>query len=128
MQFELTGPYTASRTDSTAPCTLFDDVVGQALPAGNYELIVRAIPAAGIGRDDLTKTIDADQGRSGSHAGERKGFAGLVDEVAHGRAGAVFGLEVSRFASAATRFCAIRPWAVPMRTSGRNAFLMRVIK
>ena len=90
MQFELTGPYTASRTDSTAPCTLFDDVVGQTLPAGNYELIVRAIPAAGIGRDDLIKTIDADQGRPGSHAGERKGFAGLVDEVAHGRAGAVF--------------------------------------
>ena len=61
-------------------------------------------------RDDLIKTIDADQGRSGSHAGERKGFARLVDEVAHGRAGAVFGLEVSRLARNSVEWFQLLDW------------------
>ena len=43
-------------------------------------------------------TIDDDLGRSGSSAAGRTGFARLVSEVALGRAGIVFGLEVSRLA------------------------------
>ena len=61
-------------------------------------------------RDDLIETIDADQGRSGSQAGERKGFARLQDEVAHGRAGAVFGLEVSRLARNSVEWFQLLDW------------------
>ena len=61
-------------------------------------------------RDDLIETIDADQGRSGSQAGERKGFARLQDEVAHGRVGAVFGLEVSRLARNSVEWFQLLDW------------------
>ena len=43
-------------------------------------------------------TIDADLGVSGAQPGVRKGFERLKAEVAHGRVGAVLGLEVSRLA------------------------------
>jgi DNA invertase Pin-like site-specific DNA recombinase len=43
-------------------------------------------------------TVDKDQGRSGARAENRDGFQQLVSEVALGRAGIVFGLEVSRLA------------------------------
>jgi DNA invertase Pin-like site-specific DNA recombinase len=42
--------------------------------------------------------IDQDQGHSGSQAAGRDGFQLLIAEVGLGRAGAVFGLEVSRLA------------------------------
>ena len=61
-------------------------------------------------RDDLIETIDADQGRSGSRAGERKGFARLQNEVAHGRVGAVFGLEVSRLARNSVEWFQLLDW------------------
>ena len=61
-------------------------------------------------RDALIETIDADQGRSGSQAGERKGFARLQDEVAHGRVGAVFGLEVSRLARNSVEWFQLLDW------------------
>ena len=35
---ELTGAHTASRTDNTAPYSLYEDAAGQALPAGTYEI------------------------------------------------------------------------------------------
>jgi DNA invertase Pin-like site-specific DNA recombinase/uncharacterized protein YndB with AHSA1/START domain len=44
------------------------------------------------------QVIDEDLGRSGASTEGRSGFARLVDAVAHGRAGAVFALEVSRLA------------------------------
>ena len=56
VKLELTGPYTATRTASTAPYTLFEDFVGQALPAGNYELTVTAMPVAGSGHTATVKT------------------------------------------------------------------------
>jgi DNA invertase Pin-like site-specific DNA recombinase len=43
-------------------------------------------------------TIDEDLGRSGSSAAGRTGFGRLVSEVALGKAGIVYGLEVSRLA------------------------------
>lgn len=43
-------------------------------------------------------TIDEDLGKSGASAAGRPGFQRLVAEVSLGRAGAVFGLEVSRLA------------------------------
>ncbi len=42
-------------------------------------------------------TIDADLGMSGASSGARQGFEQLKLEIAHGRVGAVLGLEVSRF-------------------------------
>ena len=38
VKLELTGPKTASRTDSTAPFTLFESPAGQVMPAGDYTL------------------------------------------------------------------------------------------
>ena len=40
VRLELTGAQTVSRTDNTAPYTLFEDFIGQALPAGIYQLSV----------------------------------------------------------------------------------------
>jgi len=42
--------------------------------------------------------IDEDLGQSGSSASWRSGFQRLAEDVAHGRVGAIFALEVSRFA------------------------------
>ena len=38
VKLELSGPKTATRTDSTAPFTLFEDYVGEVMPAGEYTL------------------------------------------------------------------------------------------
>ena len=48
--------------------------------------------------DDTIIVIDDDQGKSGSSTAGRSGFAKLVAEVALGKAGIIFGLEVSRLA------------------------------
>lgn len=48
--------------------------------------------------EDMILIIDEDQGRSGASATQRSGFQHLVGEVALGKVGAVFGLEVSRLA------------------------------
>ena len=48
--------------------------------------------------EEHIEIIDEDQGQSGSSAEMRSGFNRLVSEVALGRVGAVFGLEVSRLA------------------------------
>jgi len=53
--------------------------------------------AAVLGWHDI-EVIDDDQGRSGSSADGRDGFQRLVSDVAMGKVGAVFGLEVSRLA------------------------------
>ena len=42
--------------------------------------------------------IDSDLGRSAASQGTRGGFERLCDQVAQGRVGAVFGIEVSRLA------------------------------
>jgi len=47
---------------------------------------------------EAVETIDDDQGRSGASAEGRGGFARLAEAVAHGEAGAVLALEVSRLA------------------------------
>ncbi len=60
--------------------------------------------------DDLIETVDADQGRSGSFAGERDGFSRLADAVARGRVGAVFGLEVSRLARNPVEWFQLLDW------------------
>jgi DNA invertase Pin-like site-specific DNA recombinase len=64
--------------------------------ARQYELRQRALdlgwPAEHI---DI---IDEDLGQSGSSASWRTGFQRLAEEVAHGRVGAIFSLEVSRLA------------------------------
>lgn len=53
--------------------------------------------AAVLGWQDV-EVIDDDQGHSGKSADGRDGFQRLVSDVAMGRVGAVFGLEVSRLA------------------------------
>jgi DNA invertase Pin-like site-specific DNA recombinase len=64
--------------------------------ARQYDLRGRAValgwPAQRI------HVIDIDQGQSGAHAADRKGFQHLVTEVSMGRAGIVLGLECSRLA------------------------------
>ena len=61
-----------------------------------YSLYERALrlgwPKEGI------EIIDEDQGRSGASSEFRSGFNRMVSEVALGRVGAIFGLEVSRLA------------------------------
>jgi DNA invertase Pin-like site-specific DNA recombinase len=47
---------------------------------------------------EQVEIIDEDQGQSGSSAEMRSGFNRMVSEVALGRVGAIFGLEVSRLA------------------------------
>jgi DNA invertase Pin-like site-specific DNA recombinase len=48
--------------------------------------------------EDAVEVIDEDLGRSGATADERNGFRRLAEAVAHGQAGAIFTLEVSRLA------------------------------
>lgn len=55
-------------------------------------------------------TLDADLGMSGAATGVRQGFEQLKQEVAHGRVGAVFGLEVSRFARNAVDWFQLLDW------------------
>ena len=48
--------------------------------------------------ENAVDVIDEDLGRSGATADERSGFRRLAEAVAHGSAGAIFTLEVSRLA------------------------------
>ena len=61
-----------------------------------YALADRAV-ALGWPREAV-EVIDEDQGMSGASTEGRGGFARLVDAVAHGEAGAVLAVEVSRLA------------------------------
>ena len=64
--------------------------------ARQYELRERAVA---LGWDaHQVRVIDADLGRSGAEATAREGFTDLVADVGLGRAGIVFGIEVSRLA------------------------------
>ncbi|MCP3882753.1 MAG: recombinase family protein, partial [Sulfitobacter sp.] len=55
--------------------------------------------AAALGwTPQLIEVVDDDQGLSGSSADERSGFGRIAYDVAHGKAGAIFALEVSRLA------------------------------
>jgi DNA invertase Pin-like site-specific DNA recombinase len=59
------------------------------------------------------EVIDEDQGKSGASSDGRTGFARLAHAVGHGEAGAIFAIEVSRYARASTdwqqllRLCAV---------------------
>jgi DNA invertase Pin-like site-specific DNA recombinase len=64
--------------------------------ARQYALVERA-RALGW-PEDAVDVVDEDLGRSGSTADDRNGFRRLAEAVAHGRAGAIFTLEVSRLA------------------------------
>ncbi|GMV44599.1 MAG: hypothetical protein AMXMBFR64_63150 [Myxococcales bacterium] len=61
-----------------------------------YALVERAV-ALGWEREQV-EVVDEDQGRSGKTTEGRSGFVRLAHEVAHGRAGAVLAIEVSRLA------------------------------
>jgi DNA invertase Pin-like site-specific DNA recombinase len=61
-----------------------------------YALRQRAIELGWA--NERIDTIDEDLGQSGSSAEWREGFQRLAEEVAHGRVGAIFALEVSRLA------------------------------
>jgi DNA invertase Pin-like site-specific DNA recombinase len=61
-----------------------------------YGLVERAIGLGWAGDD--VEVIDEDQGKSGSSADQRIGFARLADAVGHGEVGAIFAVEVSRLA------------------------------
>jgi Resolvase, N terminal domain len=65
-------------------------------PARQYALHERAV-ALGWPAERV-QVIDEDLGQSGTSAQWRRGFQGLADDVAHGRVGAIFGLEVARLA------------------------------
>jgi DNA invertase Pin-like site-specific DNA recombinase len=65
-----------------------------------YGLVERAI-ALGWRREDV-EVIDEDQGKSGASSEGRTGFARIADAVAHGEAGAVLAIEVSRVARSST--------------------------
>src|SRR4029450_1679431 len=62
--------------------------------ARQYALVERA-RALGW-PEDAVDVIDEDLGRSGTSADDRNGFRRLAEAVAHGKAGAIFTLEVSR--------------------------------
>lgn len=63
-----------------------------------YALVDRA---AALGwSTSAIEVIDEDQGKSGATTEGRSGFGRLADAVAHGRAGAVLAIEVSRLARA----------------------------
>jgi DNA invertase Pin-like site-specific DNA recombinase len=64
--------------------------------ARQYALVERA-RALGWPADDV-EVIDEDLGRSGATTEDRNGFRRLAEAVAHGKAGAIFTLEVSRLA------------------------------
>ena len=49
VRLELTGSQTASRTDNTWPYSLFEDIAGQSLPAGSYEISITAYPEPDLG-------------------------------------------------------------------------------
>ena len=55
-------------------------------------------------------TIDADLGMSGASSGTRQGFEQLKLEIAHGRVGAVLGLEISRFSRNAVDWSRLLEW------------------
>jgi DNA invertase Pin-like site-specific DNA recombinase len=61
-----------------------------------YGLVERA-RALGWSADAI-EVIDEDLGRSGATTKDRSGFGRLAEAVAHGRAGAIFAVEVSRLA------------------------------
>ena len=54
VRLELTGPQTISRTDNTAPFTLFEDIIGRSLPAGTYQFRATAYAAADLYGPRLT--------------------------------------------------------------------------
>lgn len=64
--------------------------------ARQYALVDRA-RALGWS-DHAVEVIDEDLGRSAATAQDRNGFGRLAEAIAHGRAGAVFAIEVSRLA------------------------------
>lgn len=64
--------------------------------ARQYALVERA-RALGW-PEDAVEVIDEDLGRSGATADDRNGFRRLAEAVAHGKAGAIFTVEVSRLA------------------------------
>jgi DNA invertase Pin-like site-specific DNA recombinase len=64
--------------------------------ARQYALVERA-HALGW-PEDAVEVIDEDLGRSGASTEDRNGFRRLAEAVAHGKAGAIFTLEVSRLA------------------------------
>ncbi len=64
--------------------------------ARQYALVERA-HALGW-PEEAVDVIDEDLGRSGARADDRNGFRRLAEAVAHGKAGAIFTLEVSRLA------------------------------
>ncbi len=55
-------------------------------------------------------TIDADLGMSGASFGTRQGFEQLKMEIAHGRVGAVLGLEISRLSRNAIDWFQLLEW------------------
>lgn len=61
-----------------------------------YALAERAVSLGWAG--EAVQIVDEDQGKSGSSAQGRDGFARLANDVAHGKVGAIFALEVSRLA------------------------------
>ena len=61
-----------------------------------YNLHRRAVELGWDSKNVLT--IDEDLGKSGTSTEKRTGFQRIAEEIAHGRAGAVFALEVSRLA------------------------------
>jgi len=61
-----------------------------------YALAERAVSLGWAG--EAVQIVDEDQGKSGSSTRGRDGFARLANDVAHGKVGAVFALEVSRLA------------------------------
>ena len=64
--------------------------------ARQYNLRERAVELGwSSGHVDV---IDDDLGKSGTSTNERGGFQRLAEDVAHGRVGAIFSLEVSRLA------------------------------
>ena len=64
--------------------------------ARQYALVERARALGWT--EDAIEVIDEDLGRSGASTEERNGFRRLAESVAHGKAGAIFTLEVSRMA------------------------------
>src|SRR5690349_3148474 len=64
--------------------------------ARQYGLRQRAIDL-GWSRDAV-QVVDEDLGQSGTSTTGREGFLRLAEDVAHGRVGAIFALEPSRFA------------------------------
>ncbi|HJW75876.1 MAG TPA: recombinase family protein [Thermoleophilia bacterium] len=65
-----------------------------------YALAERAI-ALGWRREEV-EVVDEDQGKSGASSDGRTGFARVAHAVAHGEAGAVLAIEVSRLARSST--------------------------